>query len=233
MRLLIGGPVLRREWIIGSWFYHVFQSVKRLEETPEIAFVFIGGEGDPTFDTVQDICQDGALKAYVDYVDEPREEDIRSWEDPRLHRMVYLRNRLLESVRRLAPDFFLSLDSDVLLHPDCLRNLIESSQGFDVVGGRCYMTRWTDAPSNMVFGKMVPTRHDVDYVVPVDVVMACKLMQPQAYQIDYKYDFRGEDLGIARNWKEAGLKVGYDGRVGNKHILDRENLNKFDERVGW
>ena len=32
--------------------------------------------------------------------------------------MVYYRNALLERIRFLKPDFFLSLDSDILLHPE-------------------------------------------------------------------------------------------------------------------
>lgn len=235
-RLLIGAPVCRREWIIDAWFTHVFQAVEQLHPQPQIAFLFVGGEKDPTFLQIHNICQEARVTAYVEYIDEPKNDDVRFWGEYRFHRMVELRNTLLKRVREIAPDYFLSLDTDVLLHPSALRNMFETAQTYDVVGGRCYMTPRDDdrlAPSVIMFGPIVNTRPDIEGVVPVDVVMAIKLMKPRAYAVDYKWDFQGEDLGIARNWKEAGVSVAYDGRVVSKHVMKPELLEKFDGRCGF
>jgi len=235
MRLLVGAPCVRREWIITEWFYHILHGVKVLNEfqETEVAFILLGGETDPTFTKIQEILQVVDLNVYVEYIDEPRIEDKRDWAEDRYHRMVALRNRLLGKARGIGPDYFLSVDTDVLLHPNCIKNLVESAQTFDVVGGRCYMSYHNDAPSNMIIGKLSNQRIDSRFVIPVDVVMAIKLMSPKAYGFDYQYNYRGEDLGIAEKWREAGLTIGYDGRVGNKHCMSPDDLHKFDERIGW
>jgi hypothetical protein len=236
MRLLIGAPCLKREWIIEAWFLHVFQAIAALDATPEIAFLFVGGENDPTFAKIGEICKEAQVRAYVEYVDEPRDLDKREWNNTRYQRMVRLRNLLLGKVREFAPDYFLSLDTDILLHPEALKNLLESSVTFDAVGGRCYMTSIPDerlAPSCMMIGRLVNTRPDIEGVASVDVIMAIKLMSPEAYMFDYEFDEQGEDLGISRVWREAGLKIGYDGRVCSKHVMAPGALHVIDGRCGF
>jgi hypothetical protein len=65
---------------------------------------------------------------------------VRNWGDTgRLQAMVGLRNQLLRRVRELAPDYFLSLDSDLLVAEDCLSELLASSAFGAAVGLRSYI----------------------------------------------------------------------------------------------
>jgi hypothetical protein len=160
--------------------------------------------------------------------------DVRDWRPERYRQMVELRNLLLGAVRDQAPDVFLSLDSDILLHADQLTLMFETLQGYDAVGGRCYMTTaGTRFPSwGRLYNGMLQ-RYDATGTFQVDVIMAIKLMSPAAYHVDYTFDLQGEDVGWSRNAVSAGLRLGWDGRVAAKHVLAPHLLTARDARVGF
>lgn len=234
MNLLIGAPVHRREWIIRQWLESATASA--VDAGVEHSFVLLGGIDDPTFGIVNDLPQYDVARVYVD---ETRGGSRREWYTPgRLERMVELRNRLLGFVREQKPTWFLSLDTDVLLHPSTIGNLIETQQEMDwaAVGGYCHMAR---PPSRC------PSAADRPHVngmrrlrIPgkrqkCDVLMAIVLMTPTAYAIDYEWDRQGEDLGWATALSRAGLRRGVDARVTNKHVMDPHYLDQLDPRCGF
>jgi hypothetical protein len=159
----------------------------------------------------------------------------RNWgEQSRLHDMVHLRNELLLYVRKRDPELFFSLDSDILLHKDSLRNLLETVQNYDAVGGKTYMTRvGTMCPSYAQIRDNRIRRSDFNGVTKVGAIMAMKLMTQQAYWVDYKYDSLGEDIGWSKNCKERGVTLGFDGRACSKHVMERADLFKTDKRCGF
>jgi hypothetical protein len=175
------------------------------------------------------------VESVVDLVEDRRSADERVWNGERYLHMAELRNRLLQTVRFLDPPLFLSLDSDILLHPDALKNMIESTEKFDVVGGKAFMTSTGEACPSWGF----PTRSggirrsNAYGVFPVEIVMAVKLFTPNAFSVRYEYDSHGEDLGFSRNCRAAGLTLGVDARVTNKHVMSKEWLERIDERCGF
>lgn len=233
MKLLIGAPVYRREWIIERWFDHMFAALEKAE-IDDYAFCFVGDYRDPTFEILSEVGQDHKVYTYND-----REESIsgreRYWNHDLYYKMVYLRNDLLRFPRELEPEFFLSADTDILLHPDCIGNLIESTDRFDAVSGKCYMTphgKFHPSWANLGRSQQL-IRKDASGVFPCQVIMALKMMKPSAYHIDYRFHKQGEDTGWSINCKERGLTLGFDGRVANKHVLERHMLDKVDPRVGF
>lgn len=232
MRLLIGAPVNRREWIIERWLDHAATSADKAGV--EYGFVLLGGMEDPTFEVVNGLAQYNVACVYID---EPRNEDIRDWDINRIQRMVDLRNMLLRYVRLDEPDYFLSLDTDVLLHPDTIGNLIETQVERDwaAVGGYCYLSEDRSCASYADFPK--------DYVLlrpdlypeqqRCEVLMAIVLMTEAVWSLDYRYSVHGEDIGHAVAIREAHLTVGVDARVTSKHIMERWQLERVDERCGW
>jgi hypothetical protein len=229
---LVGCPVYKRGWALPQWFTCV--EVACNEAGIEPSYVFAGDPRDHDSFWVIDAFLDAVDRdAYICWVEEnPDTPSFRVWNHERYHRMVYIRNELLRVVRQVSPDYFLSLDSDVLLHPQAIVNMLESAEKYDVIGGKCFMTP---------HGKQFPSygimpglqRADSSNVFQVDVIMAIKLMPPEAYAIDYEFDQRGEDLGICRRWKEAGLSLAWDGRVTNKHLMSQDTLDVVDERCGF
>lgn len=229
MNLIIGCPVSHREWILPTWFDHVERAATVAGLEPE--FLFVCHPADPSRQ-----CIEQSAPGPVTFLDASfhRGVDQRQWNPQRYTQMVELRNQLLAGVREPAPDLFLSLDSDILLHPDQLKLMIECLDRFDAVGGRCYMTPTGDRfPSwgRLVAGRL--QRFDAAGTFPVDVIMACKLMTPPAYAVDYAFDLQGEDIGWSRNATTAGLRLGWDGRAIAKHVLAPHLLTPRDPRVGF
>lgn len=238
MKLLIGCPISRRDWIILDWRVAVEKAVARAGIT-DFAYLFVANPMDLTVDVIQDGFPAEQL-SWVWVEDDDRErswddERFRDWGPSRLQYMVDLRNKLLGAVRTKSPELFLSLDSDVLLHPEALAGMIEGISTYHAVGARCYMTVGdTNFPSYAMHSNGTFVRKDFDYgPTPVDVIMAVKLMTPLAYGIDYQYHAYGEDAGWGLACKEAGLKLAWDGRYISKHVMTKDRLYAADRRYDW
>jgi hypothetical protein len=232
--LLVGCPVASRGWILPAWFEHVRKACAQAGVQP--SFLFVASREDA--ETVAVIEEQTALGGehclILDSAEAPR-SDVRVWGQERYAHMVRLRNQLLEGVRIVAPRMFLSVDSDILLHPDVIANMIQTAGRFDAVGGRLYMTpTGVQIPSYGMWKRDGAIRRaDAEGVFKVDVIMALKLMTPRAYHVDYRDHRHGEDIGWSRACQEAGVKLGWDGRVISKHVLSPQMHGVVDRRVGW
>jgi len=215
--VLVGCPVLLRAWAMPGWFAHLDAAAARAGA--HLEFIFVGASWD--LNTWQAIHAGvGARDVTEITVPEPRHDDRRDWASPgRKQRMVDLRNTLLGRVRELAPDWFLSIDSDIDLHPDALGYLLETcSSRFDAAGAAVNLV--AGAPNYYIRNRgggleRPPQRNPV--VIGVDVIAAVKLMSPAAYQIDYTYNDHGEDVGWSDAARAAGLRLGWDARCWSTH----------------
>lgn len=236
MRLLVGGPVRDRSWIMPDWFAHVETACHHAGLVP--GYVFGMGEGDESLDALD---ADVTLYRSITVVDtgEPEGETVeRGWHDQaRLRHMVTIRNLVLAEVRRLAPDLFLSLDSDILLHPQALVEMVESTERFGAVGGATFMSATGEEFPNCgwVEGMTGFSRHYMEHagVIPVGVIMAAKLMTPAAYNVDYTFSLQGEDIGWSVAAGEAGVRLGWDSRHVSKHVMSAAALEPVDARCGF
>lgn len=222
-----------RAWVLPTWFDYVERAFDAIEVEPEYAFV-IGTSSDET----AGIIADRAPNALVSCTTEAPVVSESRWTVDRFNDLAVARNALLIHVRALAPDLFLSLDSDILLSPKTLPNLIETLRAhldWAAVGGKLYMQPMsTSAPSyafNRPAGGLV--REESDGVFQVEILMALKLMQPEAYYVDYSFSEKGEDVAWSIACRNSGLKLGWDGRVANKHIMLRRQLYEVDPRCGF
>lgn len=243
--LLIGCPVFRREWILPAWFSYAEGSCREYGVEPE--YLFVCSRKDPSRDVIKSNADTyGRIVHFVDTFEQVDDEGSQhAWGNPgRLEKMVQLRNYLLSAVRVIEPHMFLSLDSDILCHPQQISNLVETltthCQKFAAVGGKVFLGPGKDLPSWANYNRQTGMkRYDVDYVFEVDVIMALKLMSPEAYFVDYVYDHNGEDIGWSLACDNRGLKLGFDGRVASKHVMDKKDdsgadlIQKVDSRVGF
>ena len=130
--LLIGCPVTNRAWVLSTWFEYVRVACEQADLCPEFIFVC------PRWDTeTQDLVL--AQDADVLLTDEPTPPKARNWAPPRLHHMVTLRNQLLAQACRQRPEFFWSLDSDILPAPNALVEVLSVYYSHPDAGavGRC------------------------------------------------------------------------------------------------
>ncbi len=234
MRIVVGCPVKDRDWIFDLWFDYVYAAVP---DEWDLDFVFIIPEGDPCNEIAQERMTDGSL---VVTTKEKRSHYVRNWSAPRYVEMVHLRNLLLNNVRTVHPDIFLSLDSDILLHRDALRLGYETlvEHNWDCVSIPTFLTpnggeRFTNSAALRKRGYMLD-RDKIGATNVTDVAMAAKIMRSSAYNCDYQAHHLGEDTGWSCNVKEAGLTIGWAGEVPiSKHVMDKKFLDIVDKRCGY
>lgn len=232
MKLFIGCPVRDRAWILPTWLDYARKACAEIGVDP--FFIFIaGGSTDSTLNLIRGIGERHRIVPTNDHDDYLP----HVWNDmERYERMAQLRNSLLFTVRAMEPDYFLSLDSDILIAPGVLLNLFETIESCDAVGGKLYMT--PRGPFNPSYGMLNEVngglmRQDQEGVFPVDVIMGMKLMSPAAFDVDYVAHFQGEDVGWSLNCRYRGVKLKWDGRVPSKHVILPEMLTRPDKRVGY
>ena len=233
---MIGCPVHRREWIIEHWWEAACKAADRAEV--DYGFIVVGDIADPTVQKVDEMSRRDEKYAFLVQEEESNDPIKRKWSVPgRYDRMVYLRNQLLAGVRKIKPDYFLSLDSDIILHENALVGMLEHIDQYDAVGSKCYLHgrdrvanwgNWRDKPSSGRF-----RRRDYEGFQKVDILMAIKLMTPKAYKVDYVLSRQGEDIGWSENCHSEGLTFGWDGTIISKHVMSPEKIGVIDERVGY
>lgn len=238
LEFVVGCPVYDRAWIMPRWFAHVEAACADLGVVPHYLFV-----GDPKDKATQTIIADSVTAlnrtCHAIWVEEEPHEYRRDWRAERYEHMIMLRNKLLEGVRAISPDYFLSLDSDILLHKEAITYLVNAQTQYDfhAVGGKCFLTpigtgTWAPSWANLS-PEQTLLREDRQTILVCDCIMAIKLMTPKAYEVDYAFHQQGEDIGWSVAAREAGCYLGFDGRIANKHIMSPEHLDVYDDRVGF
>lgn len=243
--LIVGCPARGRHWILDTWDRHVRAAVAELADVDLAGYQFVVGQDDhPTLDLLSRWEHDRGL-VEVRTVEDPPRLDTRGWSLERLALMVGLRNALLADVRRRGPDLFLSLDSDMLLAPGALAQMVETLDRFEregvwAVGGKAYMLGGGEDRTHPSFGvqrgrpgEQSFVRGDTDQVIEVDVIMGIKLMAQPALNIDYRFSKVGEDVGWSEAVKERGGRLVWDGRTASKHVTEYPWLYLHDHRVGF
>lgn len=232
--LVVGCPVRQRTWIIKQWFEHVEHACRIASVEP--IYAFVADHDDETVQELSTLMLVHSRRAVFAWCTEDlTEPDTRKWDHDRFGRMVELRNQLLHLVRQLAPDYFLSLDSDILLHPQVIQSLLDV-EGYDAVGGATFMGSGTHLPScgwHQGMEGLVRREMEAKGVVRVGVIMAIKLMAPAAYAVDYEFSVQGEDIGWSVACERAGLRLAWDNRFTSKHVMEPAHLGQIDPRCGW
>lgn len=233
-QFLIGCPVADRNWILPRWEQHVRKAAQ--VAGVDFKFLFLASDDDQeTIDYVKTIRD-----AYIYTTDETSYPGNHRWNQTRYHVMVNLRNELLECVRELQPEYFFSLDSDILLHPSAIESALSAFVEFPelwAVGTKCYLSQtgpkfpnmglWNSAHFNKFY------RRNSNNLCKADVLMAAKFMTPPAYGQNYEFNMVGEDVGWSANIARSKGKMMWDGRVTNKHVMHPDLLDVVDVRVGW
>jgi hypothetical protein len=232
--IFVGCPVYDRDWILPRWFEHVEQAL----DGEEYGFAFVLDSGDESTLALIDAhaCMVGRPYEIAYALDEGL-PGHRNWNNPkRLEYMSDLRNALLSLVRREDPDYFLSLDSDILITKesfDLVKAAVVSGQ-FDAVAGKTFLGKGRGITNAASYARASGLkRSQAEYLTHADIIMAYKLMNRKAYSIDYKFNNLGEDIGWSLNCRAEGVKLGFEGTVAVKHVMESCNLDQIDKRVGY
>jgi len=238
----------KRSWILPDWIRCIASQSVSLKD---IGFVF---EVSPD-DTETINCLE-AWKKYdnrIPYFYINIREDIphfqhenngRQWTISKYENMVSLRNSLLKTVRDINPDYYFSLDSDILLvNPNTIELLIAHiKSGADAVNPLMFMTPFgTMYPSVMTWRSDVPGKafrqeqYSLGTYFKSDVIMAAKMMSKKVYSsINYRIHEQGEDVSWSWSCKEAGYNLYCASYIYAPHIMSevmyRQYLKHGDER---
>jgi hypothetical protein len=219
-KVIIACPTYKREWVLPSWFQAIENQTYPLDK---IGFVFELGPEDEDPET-HDIlfnwhaehpevwCFDARV---TEEQHESHVEGKRSWTSRHYHKMVRLRNNLLERVSVLQPDRYFSLDSDILLeNPRTIELLVSFTEHLDAVSPLSYMFPRAQGHPNImswVYEVAGPARRKLNEyqfgsVFEVDIIMAAVMMSKNVYSnVRYEWHKQGEDLG----WSAACATKGY------------------------
>lgn len=238
--LIVGCPISHdRAYILPIWKEYILAACELADIVPRFAFVL-----NSKSEAVLDILSGWNDLAGVTYVKEPQLKQTRPWNGIRYEHMVVLRNALLDIPKRLEPEYFLSIDSDILLNKYALTDMLDVMRTTQAiaVGSKVFMTHMPQAnqkpddasPSagRWLLGGARYDRVITDGKVKVDIIMAIKLMNETAYNVDYVWHNEGEDLG----WSKEAAKMGelwYTGVSASKHVMSPEELDMVDIRVGY
>jgi hypothetical protein len=232
--VVVGARVHARAWVLPHWLAHLAD-----QGAPARMHLLLNyGASD---DATLAILEEAAVSApwgSVEVLHDRHDDHVaaRRWDTARYATMARLRNRLLERVRELAPEYYLFCDTDMLLPPAGLPTLIAElwlAQA-DGIAPLAYMTeQGTCAPNCMdETGSARPQIQDATFDVPASFGVV--LMTPALHRgADYAVHPYGEDLGWAHNARVAGLRPALCPRVKAKHVMHPRMLEVIDERVGF
>ncbi len=242
MKLLIGCPIYKRDWIFSSWAAAIErQSI----DLSKIGFVFITSSNDEN--TYQCINTWKKIHPEIPYLETVPKDDIvhhehsnnsRQWTMSKYYNMISLRNSLLNEVRKIQPDYFFSLDSDIILQNSKSIELLIShiQDGADAVSPLMFMTPFgIDFPSVMSWiddpGKkaMRLSNYPLGTYFKSDIIMAAKMMSKDVYNnVDYTFHTQGEDLGWCADAHKKGFKNLYSASyIYAPHIMHPQMLDLY------
>jgi hypothetical protein len=241
MKLIIGCPIYKRDWIFPLWASAIERQSIPLNK---IGFVFEVSADDEKMHDMLVLWR--KYHREIPHFEINKREDIphfehapnsRQWTISKYENMVNLRNSLLTRVRELSPDYYFSLDSDVIIKNDSTLELLigHIKDGTDAVNPLMYMTPFgTDFPSVMSWidkDQFKATRNK-DYPIGTffesDVIMAAKMMSKKVYEnVDYEIHSQGEDLGWSANASKKGYSLACASYIYAPHIMHQQMLEVF------
>lgn len=241
MKLLIGCPTYKRTWILPLWIRCILSQSVHISD---IGFVFEVSPDDQ--ETIMSLESWKKIDSRIPYFNIKIREDIphfehenhgRQWSMSKYVNMVSLRNSLLETVREVQPDYYFSLDSDILLtNPNTLELLIAHLKcGADAVNPLMFMTpEGVNYPSVMDWRPDVPNKafrkavYDLGDYFKSDIIMAAKMMSDNVYNnVDYELHEQGEDVGWSLQCKEKGYDLFCASYIYAPHIMSKIMYDNF------
>lgn len=241
MKILIGCPIYKRDWILHHWIKCV---VNQSIDLKNIGFVFeVSSEDTKTLEIlniwkrIQKEIPYFELKYRDDIPHFEHEENSRQWTMSKYANMVSLRNSLLETAREVEPDYYFSLDSDILLENQNTIELLTAhiKSGADAVNPLMFMTPIGDQyPSVMNWRLDVPhkayreQRYPLGTYFKSDVIMAAKMMSKKVYNsINYSIHEQGEDLGWSYECKLNGYNLFCASYIYAPHIMSKTMYENY------
>jgi hypothetical protein len=243
MKLIIGCPIYKRDWILPLWFAALERQSIPLNK---VGFIFETSPDDKKTVSILRLWRQYhpevplfEIRERNDIPHYNHEDNSRQWTISKYENMVNLRNSLLSRVRELQPEHYFSLDSDIILkNPNTLELLMAHvDNGSDAVSPLMFMTPFdTKYPSVMNWKDQKDFRgyrkdeYPLGTYFKSDIIMAAKMMSKEVYNnVDYEIHSQGEDLGWSKNAALKGYSLYCASYVYAAHIMHENLLPQFQQ----
>ena len=242
----------KREFFTGvDWI----RSVSAQDYVPAQIYALVNDLSDSMEESLQRACVDSGRYIELEYHDTGNAPDIRpqrrkydrEMKQERFTRFAHLRNLVLDHFLSGNWDYLVSIDSDVMVHPECvtkLVTLIQNKPGYGMVAGIVNNTRRQGMKLKFGraiynFGNITPhtTKPKVKpgrcatirkfkrgAFLDVDYTGACAIIDGAMLRANpsIRWGARkgGEDLFFSERITEAGFKIGVDTTIVTLHQMD-------------
>lgn len=221
--IVVGCPVKERAWCLQRWF----DSIAEQDVELEIICLY-----SPSEDRTEEILLQNNAHVVHDYRPgrSPTEIHGHQWghmEDYQY--MAEIRNTLLEIViDKYDPDYYFSLDSDILLPPNALTWMVDkmenSAHGVmapalnmavnsKAMNTMCWVDRYNPHMAHRPF-----TPNTGGYV---DVVMAAMLLNRRGMEAQWVAHAQGEDIGFCLDAKSKSIPLWWEPSIQCEHLMVR------------
>lgn len=202
-------------------------------------------------DMIHDLTQTQTDLTHIEYVvlgNEPDERTKRRGKQRLYQRFADIRNMVLDYVLTLDIDYYVSVDTDVMIHPDCVSRLVqrmEDNPSYGMIGAIVNNTRRTGM--NRKFPQATYNFGDIVYegnrrkgnpeskcrpvrrfkrgtFFEVMYTGACTIMRMDMLRthrdIRWGPHRSGEDIYLCQKIKDNGYKIGMDTSIVTLHKMD-------------
>jgi hypothetical protein len=225
MKVVIGAPVKDRAWVIPTWY----RAIEEQEiDDVDVSVICIVS---PSSDNTKELLEErGGIVLFHDTDLKPgrsrRDIDGHIWGDMETYAyMSDLRNSLTWAARGLEADYFLSLDSDIILPKNGLATLLDYAADHEGVvspsvnmvarGTVWNQMSWVDNSRPSMAHR--PIQEPMEGAA--DVVMACMLLDRSAMDVNWKAHRQGEDIGFCIDAAAKGVKLWWLPTVRCSHYM--------------
>jgi hypothetical protein len=237
MKILIGAPVRQSEEV----FKEYLKSLDNLEKPCQVdRFFYLHNSPDLAKHLKPDEYMLATSK------DEYKtDETTHHWKQANLQIVTYFKNELLKRTVEGGYDYFMLVDSDLILHPKTLISLLEADKP---IVAEAFWTRWQ--PEN----EPMPNAWDLDQssvfkdshdrwkqpgIHRVGGTGACILIHRSVieagvnYNMLYNLSLWGEDRGFCVRAVAMGYEIWLDTHYPAVHLYRKSELNKYIENGGY
>lgn len=241
LRVLIGAPVRQDPDI----FQEYIKSLDNLDtEGLEVDRLFIIHNSPDLIQYIRD------KDIYVDFQPDQSEEYVKNeythyWTDGNLGHVIFMKNNLLGYTLEHGYDYFLLVDSDLILHPNTLQQLLSAQKS---IVANVFWTKFKpelrEAPNawdydqyNFLQGN--PESWRVPGLYSVGMSGACILISKEAilagvnYNPIYNLSFRGEDRTFCVRAAALGIEIFLDTHYPCKHLYRRSEYEDYKKEGGY
>lgn len=227
--IMVGCPIRNRAWILPQYL----ESLTNLEYPSEnLYYCFVVNDStDSTLSKLQTFAEEHPNQVNIlvhDYAKLRSKSHLRGYYN--FTHLAQLRNRLLMAFLESDCDFLFSVDSDIIMPPLSLKQLLADDcqivsalvcNGHEVGNSDIYNILRCTKNGKWVYIQEFPR----DRVFEVDCTGAAYLLKREViekYGIRYSSVDGAEDIGFCREAILRGLKVFCDGRVEGVHQMNEE-----------